>query len=65
LQDEDQYLFIFDLADQPIVSHPILPEFTEALPLQGLPNAARVVEMRETRGKKLHNAPGVLWVESA
>jgi hypothetical protein len=41
LQDQD--LRVFNLADEPMVAHTVVPEFSETLALHGLTNGARAV----------------------
>jgi hypothetical protein len=52
LEYQDQDAYVLDLADQAIVSHAILPELAESLPLQGLSDTAGIVERGEARRKK-------------
>jgi hypothetical protein len=43
-KDENDQPLIFDFRYQPIVAHPVSPEFSEALALQRLTKFARILE---------------------
>jgi hypothetical protein len=64
-EDQNNQAGILNLADEPEIAHPISPEFSETRALQGLADAARIVELGYAFVKKLQNAPAVLLVEFA
>ena len=63
--EEDEYdkAFVFDSADQSIVTHAIFPEFSEFRSTQRLTNVARVIESCQPLLNELHDSFGMLRVE--
>jgi len=60
---QHQQAVILDRTDQPVVAHAVSPEFPESLSLQGLADAARVIQTGDALKEKSQDASGMLRVE--
>jgi hypothetical protein len=61
---EDQYkqAGVFDLADEPVVTDAVSPELPESGAVQGLADAAGIVQLRYPFPEELQNPPRLLRV---
>jgi hypothetical protein len=62
-KDEDEHAGVFDFGDEAVVADAVLPELAEFGAVQGLSDAARILERGEALVKKLENAFALLRVE--
>jgi hypothetical protein len=62
-EDEKKETGVLDLADEPIVSDAISPEFFEERALQRFTDGTGIVKFCDAIGEKSQHAFAVLWVE--
>ena len=61
-EDENNDAVVLNFANEPIVAHPLFPELPKARALQGLPDAARIIQIGQSLMKEFQDAPGMLRV---
>ena len=64
-ENEHDQPSIFDLADEPVIAHPVFPKLPQARPTQRFSDAARIVQLCYSFVKEPQDALGVLHVELA
>ena len=64
-KNQNEEPVVFDLADEPVISHAVFPELAELGALQSLTNAAWVIQWGDAFVKKFQDALALLWVELA
>ena len=61
-KNQNNQAVIFDFADEPVVTHAVLPKLGQRA-VQCLSQAARIVELGHALTKELQDPLSVLWVE--
>lgn len=63
VQNENQRSLIFDPADDPVITDPVFPEFSQPRALQNSADDPCVVEFRNSVAKKLEDSMGDLSIK--
>jgi len=61
-EDQNNHAVIFDFADEPVLTHAVLPKLAQRA-MQRLSQATRIVQLGHTLTKELRDSLPVLWVE--
>src|SRR6266852_2712080 len=64
-ENKNHQSIVFDLADEPVITHAVFPELAELGALQSLTNAAWVIQWGDAFVEKLQDALALLRVELA
>jgi hypothetical protein len=64
-EDEHNQAVIFDLANQPVISNPVFPEFSESRTVQRLSDASGIAQLGNSFVEKLEDAFAVLSIKPA
>jgi hypothetical protein len=64
-EDQHNQAVVFDLRDEPVITHAVFPELSKLRAVQSLSDAARIVQLGDSLMKELQDAPGLLRVEFA
>jgi hypothetical protein len=62
-EDQHNQTVIFDLADEPVITHAVFPELSKLRAVQGLSDAARIIQLGDSLVKEPQDALGLLRVE--
>lgn len=65
LDHQDAQGAVLDTADDAAIAHPVLPELTQPGTLEGLTNAARIIQHRHAAVQESQDSPGILRVKLA
>ena len=64
-EDQHDQAVVFDLRDEPVVTHAVFPKLSEPRAVLRLSDAARIVQLGYSLMKELQDALGLLRVEFA